>query len=420
MAAESIDIAVVGAGAAGVATCWALVERGLSVRVFDGGLGATSLAGGAIDDRPWEELARAATTLRVEPLARPVGAEAARFVAALGLHRLGDEGASMPRVATPMGRFRIARGHDRALLDLSRLADGARVLVPRVPRAEWDADALARAWSADDYARARGFELVSMDAELTMHLGEARIASADLAALHDDDARVRWLGARLLELVAREGRADALLLGPWLGATHARAEALTQQVGVPVGEAMGEVGGAAGLRFEAARSRLFERIAVSLEREQVHAAHLDDAKVELTCESGATLRARAVVLAIGGVASGGIVFDPPERHAGRDAPSGVRAPFRTSLAAPVTLAAAGRVFDVGSSLFGPALEREAWPTDADPGLLECVGVACRGARVGARLFAAGDVIADRPRTFLEAASSGIVAADAVLGALRGR
>ncbi len=57
----------------------------------------------------------------------------------------------------------------------------------------------------------------------------------------------------------------------------------------------------------------------------------------------------------------------------------------------------------------------AWPSDADPGLLESVGLRADGpavvlhedADIHGRLLAAGDVVADRPRTVLQAAFDGI-------------
>ncbi|MSP26449.1 MAG: hypothetical protein EXR75_15120 [Myxococcales bacterium] len=423
MVAERVDAVVVGAGAAGVATAWALARRGVSLRLFDDGVGATSLAGGAIDDQPWEEIARAASTLGLEPVLRPVSAELGEFVAALGLHRLGvthsgGASAQVTRLATEAGCLRIARGHDRALLDLS-LSERARILVPRVPRPEWDADSLARSWTADPHAQARGFQFIAVDAELCKLAGEDRIGVADFAARHDDEARLRWLGERIAELLRPAntglgGPPDAVLLGPWLGANEPRAEELSRMVGVPVGEALGSVGGPPGLRFEAARRRLLERLGVARERAYVTAVCRKNGQFVIEHELGPAAHARALVLAIGGMASGGIVFDPPERYAGQDAPERVRPPFRASLEVDVTIAAAGRVFDIGSSLHGPALDRDAWPTDADPGLLERIGIVCTVARAGPYLYAAGDAIADRPRTFLEAVASGLAAAHGVL------
>ena len=44
-----------------------------------------------------------------------------------------------------------------------------------------------------------------------------------------------------------------------------------------------------------------------------------------------------------------------------------------------------------------------------PGALEAVGVRCEGARAAPGITAAGDVVAGRPRTVLEAVAGGIAA-----------
>jgi len=51
------------------------------------------------------------------------------------------------------------------------------------------------------------------------------------------------------------------------------------------------------------------------------------------------------------------------------------------------------------------------------GALERVGIAVEGAKVRGQsvLFAAGDAVAERPRTVLEAVRSGIAAARAAIG-----
>ena len=121
------------------------------------------------------------------------------------------------------------------------------------------------------------------------------------------------------------------------------------------------------------------------------------------------------------------MFDAPERAAGQEMVDRVLPAFRTSVAADVMFMADGRSIDAGSSVHGPALDRDGWPSDADPGLLERIGIACcwpdrerspdasRASAVRASphgIFAAGDAIADRPRTLLQAVWSGACAGDA--------
>jgi glycerol-3-phosphate dehydrogenase subunit B len=408
-------VAVVGAGAAGLSACWAAAPRGAELRLFDGSVGASCLAGGAVDDRPWEQVARASEVLAQAAIAGPLPHSLLAFSNELGLWRLPDEGAPLPRLATEAGRTRLARGYDRALLDLSSLAPGSRIVLPRVPRAEWDADSLARSLTADGYAVSRSLRFEAVDAKVLKHVGEDRIAAAELASRHDDDARRQWLSRRLGDFLSSETRVDAMLLGPWLGADRPRAEALSETLGVPVGEILSGVGSAAGMRFESARLDMLSRVGVEIEPRSVTALRRKSGEYELRFEQGDPVQTDAVVLAIGGVAAGGVVFEAPEHRAGQDMARAGGVPFRLSLDAKVDLQAYGRRIDVVGSMFGPPLDDVAWPVDADPAYLESVGVACDGVVVRDALFAAGDVMADRPRTLLQAVFSGILAGAAAGG-----
>jgi glycerol-3-phosphate dehydrogenase subunit B len=289
------------------------------------------------------------------------------------------------------------------LLDLATLPQGARIVVPRVPRPEWDADSLARAWSADAFAESRGLRFAAVDAKLLKLAGEDRIAAAELAARHDEPERRAWLRERLRELLAAE-RADAVLVGPWLGAQRAH----SLDLGVPIGEVLAGVGSPAGMRYEHARDALLAQIGVLLEPRRVSSVSRIDGELRVALEGdGDGLATDAVVLAIGGLVAGGIGYHPAEQDAGRGIAHSARTPFRASVDAAVKLAAQGRTLDVGGSMHGPALDALAWPTDADPGLLEAVGILCDGTLAAPDVFAAGDAVADRPRTLLQAAYSGI-------------
>ena len=217
------------------------------------------------------------------------------------------------------------------------------------------------------------------------------------------------------------GTADAILMGPWLGALEPLAPELSQALGVAVGEVLDVVGITAGLRFEAARAGLLEAIGVAVEPHRVERVALSGDELRLTLDNGDEVITDGVVLALGGVVAGGVVYDPPERHAGQDLPERGAAPWRLSLECPAELQAHGRVLDVVGSIHGPPLDEVAWPIDADPGFLEAVGVRCEGlsllndGAVEARLLAAGDVMADRPRTVLQAVFSGIRAGASVAG-----
>jgi glycerol-3-phosphate dehydrogenase subunit B len=414
-------VVVIGAGAAGLAATWAAAQRGAALTLFDGGVGASCLAGGAVDDRPWDEVARSAEVLQTPPVAGPLPDSLRVFSGDLGLWRMPGMGEPLVRLATESGRVRLARGHDHALLDLSRLPAGARVILPIVPRPEWDAPSLARALGTDAYAKSRGLRFDAVDATLLKHRGEDRIAAADLASRHDDSDRRGWLIERLGEVLDRAGRSDAVLVGPWLGALEPRQGVISDALGVPVGEVLGGVGGAAGLRFEAAREALLATVGVNVEPRRVLGLSGGD-EIRVEVEGDDPITADTVVLACGGVSAGGIVYDPPEQHAGRDLPASGRQPWRLSLQAPVQFQALGHRLDVVGSVHGPALDDTAWPTDADPGLLEAVGLRCDGSRallteddLDGRIFAAGDVVADRPRTLLQSVYDGIRAGAAAAG-----
>ena len=344
------------------------------------------------------------------PRADPLAPEVAAFVEALDLWDV--PAATRPWIATVAGRLRPARGRDRALLDLGRLDEGALVILPRVDRAGWDADALAATLADSAIARGPG-RLVfrALDLPVLRFEGEHRIADADLAARHDEEARIAWLAARLREGLALWPGAGAVLMGPWLGASAPRAAALSKLVGVPVGEALVGAGSPAGLRFEAARDRLLA--AIGVERLRGRAASVEDLGGRLSVSVAGEregIRAEAVVLAIGGLVGGGVIYAPPEHGAGADLPPRRRVPFALSIEAPVVLSANGACADgTVASMHGPELDATAWPVEGRQGAIEAVGVRCDGVRAAPGITAAGDVTAGRPRTVLEAVAAGIAA-----------
>src|SRR5262249_53128773 len=154
----------------------------------------------------------------------------------------------------------------------------------------------------DPFARARGVRFVAVDLPVLRFDDERRIPDGDLAARHDDEARIGWLTTRLREGLARRAQAGAVLLGPLLGARSARGGALSKALGVPVGEALVGVGSPAGLRFEAARGRLLRTIGARVVRDRAANVDCDNNQMSVALEKGgAKLVADAVVLAIGGI-----------------------------------------------------------------------------------------------------------------------
>jgi glycerol-3-phosphate dehydrogenase subunit B len=171
-------VVVIGAGAAGLAATWAATQRGAEIRLYDPTIGASCLHGGAVDDRPWEQVARATEVLQLMTEAGPLPEAVRSFARDLGLWRLPKQGEPLCRLATEAGRIRLARGHDRSMLDVAQLPTGARVLLPQVVRAEWDAHSLAASLNADAYAQSRRMVFEAIDAKVLKHVGEDRIAAA--------------------------------------------------------------------------------------------------------------------------------------------------------------------------------------------------------------------------------------------------
>lgn len=418
------SICVVGAGAAGLAAAWAARQLGAEVIVVDGGPGASALGGGALDLTPWETRVRAAATLGADLQNEALPPDVLAFVEAIGLWRLPRAADPVPLLATTAGRLRPARGHDRALLDLGRLRRGAHVSIVELDRPGWFASSLARTLEADPFARDRGLTFGCFEVPVCRYLDERVMSDPDLAARHDDDDRIAWLAAQLRAYADREARRarrpDAVLLGPWLGVGEPRAERLEQRLGLPAGEALTTMG-SCGHRFEAARDAWLERAEVAVLRARVTKLRTQGGRTALTFEDGETREAASVVLATGGVAGGGIVYTRPDPEGQQTAAGrGAKLPFHLSFDASLPLGSGGPLgaswtgppphpLDVVSSLHGPDLDHAAWPTWAEPGALETVGLRTEGVKVESGVVAAGDAIAGRARTLLAAIASGLEA-----------
>jgi glycerol-3-phosphate dehydrogenase subunit B len=390
-------VVVIGAGVAGTAAALAAARSQAKVTVLDGGPGASALSTGAVDRTPWRP--EGDGTSGLPPLARYV-------FDALGAHVLTDRPAQLLTMA---GVRRPARGRDAALLDVTSLA-GRPLGVVRCTRPGWDAEGLAQAW---------GGACITIEAIVMRYSDERALPDAEFAARHDDDARLGWLAERLREALAIEFGGDTvagLVLPPSLGIDRARADQLSGLVGLPCGEPLGMPGGPAGLRFERARDRALG--AAGIERVEGRAEGLERTPSpagggwRVTLVEGEPLDADAVVLATGGLLGGGIEYAPSEAMLALAVPPRSRAPLRATLDAPVSLGAHGTPLESPGSLYGLPPEEIAWPFASD-GLLARAGVlvgedgGCLGAPVG--LFAAGELVADAPRTWLGALVAGATA-----------
>lgn len=393
MSGSARRVVVVGGGAAGVAAAFAASRAGARVTLVSAGAGATSFGGGAVDDVPWDRAPASASELR---------ADLAAFVAELGAWHVGERRAL---VATGAGVLRSARGRDLGVLDLAPL-EGASVGLPRVDHAGFDADALARGLGDEPRARGLGLRFEAVDADVLRFAHERLASDVDLAAAHDDDARLAWLAERLAPVA--KGR-RALLVGPWLGLARARAAELSAMLGVAVGELAAVVDAPFGARFDAAAARLLD--ASSVDRRGARVASVEARTGEVRLASGEVLGCDAVVLATGGLIGGGLELSRAV-EGGR-----AEAPFVAPLASGVALAAFGEPLDSISTPWGLALDemgRDGRDVFAAVGLATLEDGRARGrdGRAVERLFVAGDARADRPRTLLEAVASGLVAGEA--------
>jgi glycerol-3-phosphate dehydrogenase subunit B len=404
-ASLTADVIVIGAGVAGTGAAIAAAQSGASAILLDGGAGASTLATGAVDAVQWR---------RKERSDDPIASGSMAVLEALGgAFAVPDGGVTLLTMA---GVVRPARGHDRALLDIRSVR--GRIGVAACRRSGWDAAALVAAWR-EGREGVDAFE--ALDAALVRYTDEDAIPDADFAARHDDDDRQGWLAERLREALARaNGRYSAIVLPPMLGLKRARAEALSRMVGIPCGEAIALPGGPAGFRFEHARDRALASAHVPLVRARAVGVHRRGTLWRVTGEGGEAFDASAVILATGGLIGGGLAYAPSDAIFATELPPIARPPLRLTVDAPFALGAWGRPLEIAGSLFGYAPESLSRPFAGDA-LIERAGVLPHdedNGRHPAALLAAGDVVADEPRTWLGALGSGARAG--ARAAMRGR
>jgi glycerol-3-phosphate dehydrogenase subunit B len=389
---SELSLVVIGGGAAGTAAAWRAARGGAKVTLLTQRAGATELFSGALDLEPWEHARELA-----------IGADVHGFAQALGVWAISD---GWRRVATASGVVRRARGIDTALLDLEPLAR-AHVAVADSDREGGDGQLLARALQDSDWAETTGTRFSAVPVSVVREPGERYFSDYDFALLHEEPSRLAWLAQQLRSAGSSH---DAWLLGNWLGATRSVGPALRDQLGLAVGETTSLPGGPAGARFAAQRDQLLAGCDVRVIEARVRVVEaapggwvVELSPSEHRASAPERVLADAVLLAVGGLIGGGLRLAAANEWGG----PGIRLAFR----APVPVTLDGSDLVAVGSLHGIELGR------LGVAALERVGIGAEGPAVRghARLFAAGDCVAGRPRTVLEAVRSGIEAARIALG-----
>ena len=376
---------------AGTAAAFAASRAGAEVTVLTARQagGATALTSGALDDRLWDDRTLAEKTRTPD---RELMRLEAAFVQALGIWQIGSATCT---VATLSGRLRPARGRDASVLDLMQVPPGV-VALPRADRAGWDADALAASYNDELFARERrsGSKPSTCFPALRRR---ARRPDVDLAQAHDDPTQLAWLASDSRESRALADKARCCS-DPGSASKRRAPRSSRRRLGKPVGETLSPPGAAAGARFRArAAPPRFARGAV-LERTVLGArAGKATSPQVITLDSGAQLEADELVVAAGGLVGGGITC-------GRE-PAAV-----STIKLPAPTVIGGESGRAELAAMGPIARSFAWSPDAgglgDRTRRPLLRPERRCPRSHRRergwLFAAGDVVADRPRTVLEA------------------
>lgn len=366
------DALVIGAGLAGAVAAARLADRGLSVTVIADRPGATIHHGGG-----W----------------------------LLGLESLPRFGLPAPTMDTAL-EFVI---NGLGVLDLY---DGPFTLldVDGVPR---DVDvAPSTHAAADAFTGTRGVaDLVGLGHPFAQMCADhvqvpvewptwtgafGRSFAAAAARIDADPAEVDALIAAIRAGLATQP-VDALLLPPILGirdpsALHARFE---EALDLPVGEALGTLPSTPGIRLDRALAGWLDGLGVTRTRGRVTAI---DAVAGVVHLGEQAVSARAIVLATGGVLSGGLTSDQrlTEPLAG----------LRLTPELPVDVMLAvrpDRPYDADLFRTGLPVDRQMRPTGHD------------GVAVCPRLFAAGDVLAG-PDPAADACGSGVAVLSGFLAA----
>jgi glycerol-3-phosphate dehydrogenase subunit B len=312
MEQRSFDVVVLGGGCAGVAAACAAAGAGARVALVRAGPGLTAITAGA-----WHG-----------PLAPPL----ASALAEAGLPYRRVEG-PLPHPSGALWRAEAAAPLQAAVA----LLPGTLVCgIAGLPG--FHAPALAALWGS-----AASFELESAVLEVVRTPAAGWAPSALATELTHDPGLV----ARPLATALRQSPVTAVLLPPVLG-WHgiSVATALSEAVGVPVGEALAAPPSLPGWRLDAALLAMLDRAGVTRFEGRATAAATAGAgngggmltAAQVIGPAPVLLSAGAFVLATGKFTGGGLAAGPPLREAALGLP--VLIPGRGAVAVPALAAVA--------------------------------------------------------------------------------
>lgn len=401
------DVIILGDGAAGVAAAHASLRLGVRPLLISLGNGATTLYSGCLDHGVWN----------LHPRSSSLDERQKEFIDAIDIWCVDPE---KTRVATLAGVVRTADAADRALLNLASHKNET-ILVPRIDRPNWDADFLARSWSEDLWCREQGLRFESFDAS-SLDDDRMRFGSDTEIAFHLDSPEGRTkFGEHLSAEVQRHGGGKSVLLGPWLGIDTPVASILTNHIGIQIGEACAGLGSTAGARWEHAANRWLTQQRITRIQDRVQRLEQVDGDWNVhVSQSKRPYQAKAVVVATGGIAGGGIILTSGEPQEGNEQSFSPAHPFSLSYRGPLVLTVDGRISETVASLHGFNLERLAWPRD-DHGVwwMDRINVLRDGVQVLdasnnplAGLFVAGELALKRPAASLASIATGVEAGTA--------
>jgi len=298
-----VDVAVVGAGAAGAMAAIAAAEAGAKVALVAGPPGATTLSSGAVDlaDAPEGPLER----LPEDALARLSDRATELLSSEDGPY--GQVG-PRPTAVTSLGAARESWLLQRAQLDLARIPRPVIAVVDAGPARRFSASAIARSLARQEGLTAHTIDLkMPAGVDLEHPLLVAR-------RLDDDEGLQGLLGEAIARDVDAAEEVGAVLVPPILGLDRSTevARRLSEAAGAPVGEVLGSPGDPSGLRLARRLAALVEASGARHVRASVAGADCTEDRVEVLHVQGPedieTVTAAAFVLATGGLSGGGLVL----------------------------------------------------------------------------------------------------------------